>query len=64
MTWKEKKEGNVITKVGLRLSYIKSHEVKPNIENPGQQKRFPYKFYLTVEIIETRQSENILIWVL
>lgn len=29
---KGKKEGNVITKVGLRLSYIKSHEVKLNIE--------------------------------
>lgn len=34
VTSKEKKEGNVITKVGSRLSYTKSHEVKLDTEKP------------------------------
>lgn len=46
VTSKKKKEGNVITQVGSRLSYIKSHEVKLNtekswvVENISQQLLF------------------------
>lgn len=32
VTSKERKEGNVITKVGLRLPFTKSHEVKLDTE--------------------------------